>query len=217
MRKTALAILLSTVSLGACRASEGTISEIRQVPAFSSIALNGIGTVRIRQGQQSVRLTIDPKLADRYETVVKNGKLMIGFTCGSNLFALRAIRKLKNCEVDITVPALEGIELNGQGRIFADSFPFSELRIDLTGAGVIELGGSAAELQIRCTGAGELRAGSLAAKAAHVRLTGAGTVDVRAEEELEASVSGAGTITYWGNPRVTQRVSGAGSIRRANQ
>ncbi len=218
--KTALTILLSTATLHTSSAmdtgSANVVTETRNVPAFSSIALNGIGTVRIHQGPYAVRVKMEKNLIDRYETEVKNGKLNIGFRCSFNLAFLRDIKNLKTCEVDIAMPELDRIELNGDGKISVDTFSYKTVRVDITGAGAISLTGAATELQVRCTGAGNVNARDLIAETGRISLTGAGTVEVRVEKQLDASITGAGKLIYSGNPHITRRISGAGSILRAD-
>ncbi len=240
MNKTAIALLLSTatVSMGACGsgaattassagsdpgteardgAGDGMVSETRTVPPFSSVALNGIGTVRIHRGPQEVRVSIDENLIDRFETEVKGDTLMVGFRCGFSLSWLKAVRNLKQCEIDIWVPELDGVEVNGAGTITVDPFAYEDIEVKITGDGTIELHGSAARFSVFSTGSAKVNAGDLAARTVSVRMTGAGMVELRAEESLDASVTGAGTLAYWGTPALTQRISGAGTIKRMGE
>jgi hypothetical protein len=147
MQTKALVLLLTTASLGGCASSgihsSQPITEERSVSAFRSIALNGIGTVRVHRGPQSVRVTIDSELADRFETVVRDDTLYIGFKCSLKPSVLRAVKNLRRCEVDVTVPEILSIEVNGSGRITSDSFDYGSLRVALTGAALVELKGTA--------------------------------------------------------------------------
>jgi len=215
MKRLPLAILFSTVALGACASPSGRapVKQARSLPRFSSIALNGLCLVRVHRAPQAVVLTIDANLVDRYETNVKGSKLSLGFRCDPR--TLWATRNLKVCEVDITLPDLDGIELNGAGTIIVDEFPFARLGLRMTGAGSVELRGSAAELSASCTGACKVLARDLLVGAAKVNLTGSGRIEVGVKEEIDASITGEGSILYWGSPRVAQRVSGSGNVRRA--
>lgn len=218
MGKPILALLLTTVTIGSCGAMDpdaGITTETRDLPPFSSIALNGVGTLRIHQGPQSVRVTMDGALIDRFETVVKDGKLSMGFERGFGFSYWRAMRRLRRCDIDVTVPELRVVELNGAGTISADPTEYGALSLSVNGAGTVELRGTADAFSVRCTGAARVLARDLAAASARVGVTGAGEVELRAEDELDAAVTGAGSIAYWGSPRVSERVSGAGSIRRA--
>lgn len=215
MNKSALAILVSAVAVNACATTSGsgTVTETRVVPSFSSVVLNGVGTVHVRKGPQEVRLTIDGNLADRFETTVKNGRLMIGFNC--DLRNLWALRGLKTCEVDIAVPALDGIEVNGAGSIAVDAFDYGNLELRVNGAATVGLKGTASELSVHCTGGCRILARDLATAAGRVSMTGSGRVEARVKDSLEASITGAGQLLYWGDPAVSRRISGAGQMRRA--
>jgi hypothetical protein len=221
MQTKALVLLLTTASLGGCASSgihsSQPITEERSVSAFRSIALNGIGTVRVHRGPQSVRVTIDSELADRFETVVRDDTLYIGFKCSLKPSVLRAVKNLRRCEVDVTVPEILSIEVNGSGRITSDSFDYGSLRVALTGAALVELKGTAETLEIRSTGDTEISAAHLDAGAASVGITGSGKAELRVRERLDASITGAGILSYWGTPAVTRRISGAGTIKRLGE
>jgi hypothetical protein len=158
---------------------------------------------------------MDGALIDRFETAVKDGKLSLGFECGVGFSYWRAMRRLRRCDIDVTVPELRGIELNGAGTISADPIEYDALSLSVNGAGTVELRGTATEFSVRCTGAARILARDLAAASVRVGATGSGEVELRAEDELDASVTGAGSIAYWGSPRVSERISGAGSVHRA--
>jgi hypothetical protein len=219
MCKPALAFILSVVSLTAAQSMDSgaanMVTETRNVPFFSALVLNGISAVRIHKGPQAVRVTIDGNLIDRYETKVQNNKLYIGFKCGISLAYFKALKNLKRCEVDITVPDLESIALNGLGTIVVDSFDYDELKIDVTGSGSVDLRGSVSRLRANCVGTGKLLARELVSKTARVSTNGASVMELCVEKDLDASVTGSGKILYWGTPSVTQRITGAGNVRQA--
>jgi hypothetical protein len=221
MHRRAIALLLSTVSAGAAFAAgdsaSNVVTQTRHLPAFSTLALDGVGTVRVHRGPQEVRVTIDRDLADRYQTVVSNGKLRIGFKFSLSFAALRAYRSLKRCEIDITVPELSRIELNGAGTIALDPFKYGKIELDINGEGRMELGGTASELVFKSTGNAKLRARDLAATSARVSMTGSGDAEVSVKQKLDASISGAGKLAYWGSPSISQSLQGAGQIRKAGE
>lgn len=207
MNKTICALICSTMALGSY-----ATSETRNLPPFDAVALNGTGKVRIRQGPQSVRVTIDDNLADRYVTEVINGKLHIGFKCTLKPSVLRAMKNLKNCEVEIRMPSLTRVETNGKCSVEVDGFSGKALAVSATGEGTIVLAGAADALDVSCTGAATVNAFGLVAREERARLTGAATLRTNVTDSLDASISGAGTIAYRGEPRISQRISGAGKI-----
>lgn len=216
MLKTVLVILLSTSALGATYASVAQSVQHRAVEPFTSIALNGIGTVNIHQGPQSVTITVDGSVMDQYETIVQDGTLHIGFECSFSLKMLRALKHLKHCTVDITVPDLRRISVNGSGNLVVDSFSGDSLQVDINGAGTVVFAGSCEDLEVNCTGSAVFKGAGLHTKNAKVSSTGATDIQLRVEENLSVKISGAGDVTYWGNPNLTQRISGAGSLHHGS-
>jgi hypothetical protein len=205
------------MALSACSpaaAGEGAATQSRSLPRFTSIALNGVSKVRIHRGPQAISLTIDSNLIDRYETRVENGKLVMGFGCGLGTFwALR--RGLTTCEVDVTMPELDGIELNGAGTIAVDEFAYGKLKAEVNGAGKLELKGSASELKLYCTGSCAVQARELVSESGSIGITGSGHVEARVKDSLDVSISGAGELLYWGAPKLSRKITGAGGVRRA--
>lgn len=218
MKVTALFITLLTVTLFACQSESGMITQNRSLPVFSSVVLNGLGTVRLRFSEtQEVRVNADASIIDLYETEVVGDTLYIGYRKGFSFTYLKALKNLNNCEVDITAPELISLELNGSGLIISNPFYYNELDIRLSGSGRIETSGAAEELFIDCNGSGRVIARDLISKKIRIVLTGAGLAEINAEDEIEASLTGSGKIIYWGNPAVTKTVSGSGDIIQAKK
>lgn len=205
--------------------------EDRIVPAFTAITLNGVGSVRVSKGPQAVSVTIDADLADLFETGVRDGRLVMGFKSG--LRTMLALPRLSTCAIEVTMPSLDGVELNGAGTLAFEGFAGGALAVTtngaarvsgtvshdvvtvrMSGAGRAELEGEATALDVGCTGGGELDSGSLAAGSARVSMTGAARVELRVRKELRASITGAGRLAYWGSPIVIESVSGSGSVLR---
>jgi len=186
------------------------LEENRPVGAFTRFELAGAGTVEI---------TVDPKRADGLlqvsgddnilplvETKVEDGRLRIR--------PVRSIRPDLPLRFRAVVSGLEGVELQGAGRIRVSGIAAGTFRLDLSGAGSVRLEGEAENLEAGISGAVSLDAAGLHARSATVRLSGAGKAEVHASEKLHAEVSGVGTITCHGKPgQVDQSVSGVGSVR----
>lgn len=213
MEKSTVAILFAMMALNAT-ATANTAVETRNVPRFSAVTLNGISTVRIHQGPQAVRINIDADLIDRYESKVQGETLFLGFKCSlSNLWALKS---LKTCEVDITMPELKGITMNGEGKIIVDEFAYQKLELHITGNGVVELNGTANELTASCTGNCRIIARDLISSKSNISITGSSRFETRVTDSLNAAITGAGKIIYWGKPEVFRKILGAGTIQQAN-
>lgn len=199
-------------------ATEGgptVITQKRELPAFSSISLSGVSTVKIHKGPQEVLLTIDSNKANRYVTTVKDNRLYLGFKCNS-LSAWWDLVNLKTCEVNITVPDLDGMAVSGAGRIITDDFLFDKLELKVDGTGEIKIQGIASELNVSCTGSGKVFSRNLRSNCGTINLIGASSVEVNIVEFMIVNIKGAGKLVYHGNPKIEKRISGAGEMRKAD-
>lgn len=229
-RRAAVLLAIAAMAIPAS-AEGGTVRQIRMVPSFTSIVLDGVGTVRVKKGPLSVTVTIDEDLADSFKTEVVDGALKIGYRTGIGLGL--AMRRLSTCEVDVSVPSLDAVTVNGSGKLSFDGFSggrfaiavngaarvagtvnHDALAVRITGAGLVELDGKADAFDAGCTGSAELSAGSMGCRAAKVSLSGSGRVELRVKDALSVSVSGSGAVRYWGSPELKTSVSGSGSVKR---
>lgn len=182
-------------------------SETREVKAFEWVEGGGAYTLTVEVGAPArLELRTDENLLPLVETKVSGGRLAIR--------TLKNLRPTKGVEVTVATPKLRGLTIGGavKGKVSGvDSERFS---LKLSGAGSVELGGKAGELELSLSGAGSVRARGLEAKRATVRSSGAGSVQVFASESLEIDVSGVGSVTYFGKPeKIKKTVSGVGSIK----
>jgi hypothetical protein len=181
-------------------------TETRAVGSFSKIDLAGSPDVEVAVGSDTaVAVTADDNILPIIETKVEGGTLRIDSTNSYNTSL--------GVKVKITVPSLSGVSISGSGDIHATGLKAGDMDASLTGSGNITLGGVVDGLHAQVIGSGDLRAGELAAKRVRVTVTGSGNADVRAAEELEASVSGSGNVRYSGHPpQVRHNVTGSGDI-----
>jgi len=82
----------------------------------------------------------------------------------------------------------------------------------VSGSGNFDAGGSAKETEITVSGSGGFHGRNFTAGDADVRVSGSGSVYLRAENTLDGVLSGSGEIHYSGNAKVTERKSGSGRI-----
>jgi hypothetical protein len=112
--------------------------------------------------------------------------------------------------------ALENIEdielhMSGAGKIRL-GLAAKKICTRLTGVGVIELSGTAEELEIIMSGAGTVNAHDLFAQKCAVRSSGVGLCSLYAVRELDVKLSGIGKVRYGGNPAVKSEISGLGKL-----
>jgi hypothetical protein len=201
--------------------------EVRDVHDFQEVALEGVGTLLIEQGEtESLTIEAEPKVLERIETEVSNGRLTI-----------RPDRSFKTREpitYYLTVKQLIGIELAGAGRVEVAELSTDQLRIIGTGAGAVvidgltantldvtasgnvqaELVGTVESQTVTVSDAAQYVAAELDSRVAAVTASGASQVTVNVTESLDASVGGAARVEYIGDPNVTEDISAAGSLSK---
>ena len=199
--------------------------EVRDVRDFQEVALEGVGTLIIEQGDtESLSIEAEPRVLRRIETEVANGRLTIRPD--------RSFETREPITYYLTVEQLNSIELAGAGRIEAGQLSTDQLRINGTGAGAViiedliantlevtaagntqvELAGAVDSQTVTLSDAAGYAAANLTSRIASIGASGASQAIVNVSESLDARVSGASRVEYIGDPAVTQDVSAAGSL-----
>lgn len=183
-------------------------TETREVSGFTRIRFTGVGVLNITQaGTESLTVSADDKLLPMIVTRVRDGVLELGME--RNTMATPR----SHITFTLTIKTLEGIDLSGAASIHASDIHTETLDIDFSGAGKMEITGSAQRQTVLVSGAGAYEAKDFKTAVTDARITGAGYAHVYASETLNAKVSGVGKITYYGPARVYPKVSGIGSIK----
>jgi hypothetical protein len=197
----------STPSGSATEGSGVSATQTRAVAAFTSVDLAGSNNVVIRVGEkQSVVVRGDDNLLDRVTTEAHSGELVIGNTPGS--FTTRS-----PMSVEVHVPTLEALTLDGSGNIVVDGIESESLTVALPGSGTLTGSGTATRLVVTVSGSGVVQFTGLVAQDARAVVSGSGSIFATVTRSLDASVSGSGAILYAGNPQdVTKSVTGSGTI-----
>jgi hypothetical protein len=214
--RTALAPLL-LLTLAAC----GDVGELaglpgsgvsataaRDVPAFTGVELSCYCALRLRaQASQSVSITGDDNIVPVIKTEVRDGTLHIRAT--------RPYREKVHLTVIVDVPELTRLAFSGAGEIDLAGLKGDKLELSVSGAGSVLAEGQVRELDMQLSGAGSISAKKLEAAIVRAKLSGAGSIDTYASQQIDATASGVGSITYLGNPaKVSTRMSGIGKITK---
>ena len=204
-------VVVATLLLAACtgtgeQGSGVEASEQRDVAPFTRIAMSAEADVVVAVGgAHAVTVRGDDNLLAELSTEVDDGTLTIEEDADLDPEA--------GLTVDITMPALDQLELDGAGDATIEGVAGESLRIEVSGAGDVEASGEVDRVEVVISGAGDVQTDDLLAREAEVEISGAGSVHVRASESLHATVSGAGDVVYSGDPaNVVSEVSGAGEI-----
>ena len=199
--------------------------EVRDIRDVQEVALEGVGTLLIEQGEtESLTIDAEPKVLQRIETEVVNGRLTIRPD--------RSFKTREQITYYLTITQLTAIDLAGAGRVEAAQLNSDQLSIDANGAGAVaidnltanaldvtiagnvqaQLAGTVDSQTVTASDAAKYAAADLASRVAAVTASGAAQVAVNVSESLDAHVSAAARVEYTGNPAVTQDVSGVGSL-----
>jgi hypothetical protein len=84
--------------------------------------------------------------------------------------------------------------------------------LDLSGASVLAISGSAQVYKATVTGSSSLKSFGFACTTAMLTVNGASSARISVSDQLHAVVSGASIVTYRGNPTVESEVTGASSL-----
>lgn len=161
-----------------CENGDGArISETRAQTDFDHVRLDIPGDVYITHGQDfKIEITAQQNIADEIETEVLGSTLSI-----SNA---RCIRSYKTIRVDITMPEILGLEVDGSGDIYVlDQFNSNSLDLYVKGSGSIDMLGDAQKVHLEVDGAGDI------------------SLDTQAEE-IETRIKGSGDILLSGSADV---------------
>lgn len=206
----AMALLLS--GCGDHDADRGpAVSERREVESFGSISLEGAAKLEIKIGEPlSVLVSGSQASVARVETNVSGGTLHI-----KNKPRDWMIGSHSRLTVQITLPKLESLELEGGNDVSLAGLHGGDTTIKAAGAANITADGELDGLTVRLAGAGHADLSKLAVSDAKVTVDGVGSVIVNPSESLDATMNGIGAIFYTGSPhKVNTRMNGLGTIAR---
>src|SRR5262249_15938149 len=160
-----------------------------------------------RTGSESLSVTADDNLVEKFTTEVKNGTLELSIVKGNTLNGKRPVYK-------ITVNDLRAIDVEGAASIEATKLDGDGLSVSIAGAASGNVAGRADDLTLLVAGAGTLNAADLKAKRGKISVAGAAVVTVNVSDELEANVDGVGIVWYIGDPKLKSNVQGLGAVKK---
>lgn len=207
----ALGIAISVVGCGSDDCTNGAGPVVSQTLDLSNLTgfdfQEGGEVTAVLGATQRVVVHGPQNVIDALNRDVINGVWEIGFT--------QCVRNVSDLRIDITVPALDCVALSGAGTVYAET-QSSAVETTLSGAGTVTLSGEATTQQITLDGSGTVEAFDLVTDMTTVLLSGQGTVNVLANQQLTVELSGAGAVLYQGDPVLDERITGAGRVVDAN-
>ncbi len=227
-------ILGVIVAASGCIGSGGTgsgnvINETPKVSGFNQVALDGIGTLIITQGNtESLTIEAEDNVITHIKTTVKDNRLQISYDNASTPTPTKPVK------FHLTVKNISSIDISGAGKLSADNISTDNLNLfvngaangnltnvnintlvlTISGAGKLNAGGNVDTQTITINGAGEFNAPSLLSQSTTITINGAGKATVNATKTLNAIINGAGQVNYFGNPQITKQMNGVGKINQ---
>jgi hypothetical protein len=217
-RKTLLLLVAACgLTLCGCKLERGLAgsgvrkTEKRDLKSFSAIDTTGAYEIDVTcQKPASLEVEADDNILPLIKTEVRDGILFVSND--------QPYHSSKTVTLRITLPDLNSVSNHGAGEFKIVDANSSDLKIDSTGAATVNAAGTAKSVQISSTGAGKIDTSKLHANKAKIEVSGAASVDVYADEQLDVNVSGAGSVSYSGNPKtINKHVSGIGSVSPSGQ
>ena len=189
-------------------ADAGSVSQKRTAGAFDKIDSGGAFEIVVDAAApaSSVVVEASSSVIGTITTEVHDGTLEIEQRSGNYWNAGKMT-------VIIGAKSLTGLKMGGAGTATVKNIHGGAFSVSMTGAGSVNLAGTAGSLSVSLDGAAHLDAVALKARSVTVSIGGTGSAKVWASDSLTADVSGVGSITYYGHPgHVRRTVSGVGSI-----
>jgi hypothetical protein len=209
------------------------VVERRELPAFSSVRAGGRIELRVQKGAFELVVSCDERIMPDVETWVEGGALVIRQRFGllSGIASLVGGRIM----VEVSMPALEAIQLSGassaelggfeghsldarlsgSSRARVSGIASRELCARVSGSAELSLSGAAAQAQIVASGSSRVEGARLSALRAEARISGSSHVSLRAEELLSVSASGSSEVEFFGDPATSIGTSGSARVHRA--
>jgi hypothetical protein len=168
-------------------------SKTLELSSFDKIEHTGVANYNITIGSpQSVELKAQQNIIDVMTWEVENHSLKVGLEKNVSVETQEEIR------FNITVPAINYIELTGVGDIVLS-------------------GDNQHELTVIITGAGNIKAYEMKVDTCNITFTGVGDCHVFVNNELNVNLSGVGNVYYRGDPTIHSTITGVGHLIDANQ
>ncbi len=199
---------------------------------FTDIEINIAAEVTIEQGADyEIYVNGSNQLRDRLDIFKTGDKLVIDIEDG--LFDIFDSHGADNLLITIKTPNLEYLEANGAARVYLTGISNPKLKIDVSGAALVEgdvnvtelemglsgsatgrLNGRAMHSSFDISGASRLSAFDLLTDDCNIESSGASHAEVFVQRKLDAESSGASNVLYKGSPRVQSSANGAASVKQ---
>ncbi len=224
-------VLATTVMLAGCRkeinGSGNYTTTTRLVGNFDKVTSCGdFVVILVSDPVSRIVLHGEDNILPEVETVVEGNNLKIYYDNDHYNYDHHGIT------VTVYSPDFKSIDLQGSGKISATDTMHSNLKVNVSGSGKIDLlinnnftesnisgsgtivmNGVALTASHTISGSGKLQAFTLISNNVSATISGSGSCKVYALNYLDATISGSGDVIYLGNPQITTHISGSGQVK----
>ena len=222
-----LVCLILSISAHSQRHSDST--EIRDLKGFTGISAGLAANIYLKQGDTySFKVVGRSRLLERLETSVKDSVLRIRMQDDLDI-----LKDLERVNIYITAPSFQRLVFSGAGKVESDTkltgerlfvehsgahsidldVDFTHIEAEMNGVGNIYLKGKANFARLEMSGTGSIDAYDLVVQDANCSVSGLGSIQCFAENDLKTNVSGLGSVKYRGEPKYFKKsVSGLGRV-----
>jgi len=218
--------VIVTVFIVGCEQGNGeVVSKEIKASNFTSINANGSANVNIHFSEEyKVIVTTDSNIQDKIEIETSGNTLYIEKS-QDNYNPTKLI-------IDVYMPDLKAVTLNGSGKIKIDSGNTLDFDITLSGSGNINsqnyeaqsvnmnLSGSGSiklkamsTLNANISGSGNINAQNFEIQNANVIISGSGNIRLWVTDSLKGKISGSGSIFHKGNSSINVNITGSGRVK----
>ena len=243
LRKIHFKVVLCLVLLGfIAPGASGQLVQKLELGAFKSISLNSNYRVILRQSnKQEVTVKVEEEIWKATTIWVDNGVLHIDIKRDDNekksVWAkIDNIKIRPTMDVNISVPEIEKISVNGGGIVEAEnSLTTDNLVLEMNGSGSMNIDARAKSLKASVFSTGEIKISGYSdnmdlmvggkgkfsgfefdTKSAKVITRGESVGEVNVSEKIDAEVYGNGTVLHKGDTKnVTRKIFGDGKVNKS--
>jgi hypothetical protein len=229
-------LIILAVAISACgqligkRGNGERVTKTYSLDPYSQIMISGGYDINLVPSEsREVILKVDENLVDEINIYVKGAKLIIeserlldspgGIMIEVPAYHITELTSSGGSNIDCSDPIESEdlkIELSGAGKIEL-KLDVEKVNVELSGAALIYLEGVAKRLDVEMSGAGSFEAGEFEVVDCDINISGVGSALVNVSGNLDAQVSGLGRVEYLGDPKsVKGDVSGVGNVESAN-
>lgn len=184
------------------------VADQRDISGFTRVRVAAAIRATIIVGPaESVTVRIDDNLLANVKTDVTAGRLDV--TMSGNAQPTTPV------EVDISLPNLEGLEVNSAASATATGINTASFQAEADSAGSLTARGNADSVDVSASSAGSADLGDIPAQSAKVNVDSAGRVTVNAQQSVTGSADSGGVVHIEGSPpSVTVSTDSGGQVIR---